>query len=100
VAVVSVLLLPVRAGAEQAIARAYVEARVFELSSESGGFLGGRLLQPERPGEPFLVVAEWETPGDYERWLGSAARAGLSVHLAPHLSGDMPAGAVYTVVNT
>jgi heme-degrading monooxygenase HmoA len=97
--VVSVLSLPVRTGAERAIARAYEETRVFELSSASGGFLGGRLLRPERLGEPFLVVAEWETPADYERWLGSSARAGLAGHLAPHLSGDMPAGSIYAVVN-
>jgi heme-degrading monooxygenase HmoA len=99
-AVVSVLSLPVRTGAERAIACAYETARVFELSRESGGFLGGRLLRPERPGGPFLVVAEWETPADYERWLGSSARAGLAEHLAPHLRGDMPAGAIYAVVNT
>lgn len=93
--VVSVLRLPVRVGAERAIARAYEQARVFELSRESGGFLGGRLLRPERPGEPFLVVAEWETAADYRRWLESPVREGLGELLAPHLSGDVPAGEVY-----
>lgn len=93
--VVSVLRLPVRIGAERAIADLYEEIGVFELSRQSGGFLGGRLLRPERAGESFLVVAEWESAADYERWLASDSRAGLGERLAPHLSGDMPPGALY-----
>src|SRR3977135_2264432 len=93
--VVSVLELPVRAGAEAAIARVYEEAEVFELSRQSGGFLGGRLLRPLRVGEPFLVIAEWESKAYYQRWLDNPVRESLGAQINPHLTGDVREGAVY-----
>jgi heme-degrading monooxygenase HmoA len=93
--VVSVLELPVRAGAEAAIARVYEEAEVFELSRQSGGFLGGRLLRPLRVGEPFLVIAEWESKADYQRWLDNPVRESLSAQITPHLTDDVREGSVY-----
>jgi heme-degrading monooxygenase HmoA len=93
--VISVLTLPVRAGSEEGIARAYDEAQIFERSRESGGFLSGRLLRPREAGEPFLVIAEWESPADYQRWLDNPVRATLGQHISPHLEGDVPTGKVY-----
>ena len=93
--VVSVLTLPVRVGAEEAIESAYEELGIFELSRESGGFLGGRLLRPLGAGEPFLVVAEWEGPEDYQRWLDNPVRAALNERIARYLSGGVAAGALY-----
>jgi heme-degrading monooxygenase HmoA len=93
--VVSVLALPVRLGAEEAIARAYDEAEIFEHSRRSGGFLGGRLLRPLRGGDAFLVIAEWETEDDYQRWLDNPVRASIGAQIAPNLSGEVVAGIVY-----
>jgi heme-degrading monooxygenase HmoA len=95
VSVVSVLELPVREGAEEAITGAYAEGKNFELSHESGGFLGGRLLRPLVSGAPFLVIAEWETPADYQRWLDNSVRATLAALIAPQLVGEVPVGLVY-----
>ena len=94
-AVVSVLTLPVRAGAEEAIARVYDEAKIFEHSRRSGGFRGGRLLRPLRAGDPFLVIAEWETKDDYQRWLDNPVRKTIGAQIAPHLDGEVPAGSIY-----
>jgi heme-degrading monooxygenase HmoA len=93
--VVSVLTLPVRAGAEEAIARAYDEAEIFEHSRRSGGFLGARLLRPLRVGDPFLVIAEWESEDDYRRWLDNPIRESIGARIAPHLTGEVGAGALY-----
>lgn len=93
--VVSVLYLPVREGAEDDIARVYEDARIFELSRESGGFLSGRLLRPLRAGDPMLVIAEWDTDADYQRWLDNPVRAELGGQLTPFLDGDVVAGTMY-----
>jgi heme-degrading monooxygenase HmoA len=97
VSVVSVLRLPVRAGAEEDVAEAYRRLDIFELARESGGFRGGRLLRPVAGGEPFLVVSEWDDTADYERWLKSPVRASLADELEPLLTSD-PESAVYEEV--
>ena len=93
--VVSVLYLPVREGAEDDVARVYVEAEIFELSRQSGGFRSGRLLRPLRAGEPMLVIAEWDDDADYQRWLDNPVRATLGELITPHLSGEVVAGTLY-----
>jgi heme-degrading monooxygenase HmoA len=93
--VVSVLELPVRAGAEATIARVYDDAEIFELSRQSGGFLSGRLLRPLRAGDPFLVIAEWESKASYQQWLDNPVRESLGAQITPHLTGDVGEGTVY-----
>lgn len=96
--IVSVLLLPVRAGSEEDVVRFYESRRVFALAAQVGGFRSGTLLQPSRPGEPFLVVAEWDDAAAYDRWLAAPTRAELSDDLVAMLEGE-PSGSVYDVVN-
>jgi hypothetical protein len=47
------------------------------------------------PGEPFLVIAEWDGPGSYQRWLENPVRDGLSEALKPLLAGDVGSGKLY-----
>lgn len=96
--VVSVLRVPVRAGAEERLADAYSSLGIFELARESGGFRGGRLLGPVTAGESFLVVAEWDDAAAYQRWLDSPVRAGLATHLEPLIEGPLEVG-VYEEVH-
>lgn len=98
--VVSVLRLAVRPGAEEALARAFAELRVFEHSRESGGFRHGRVLVPRDSGEPVLVVAEWDREADYERWLTNPVRDRLSEALGPLLAGPPGGGSLYEEVHT
>jgi heme-degrading monooxygenase HmoA len=86
--VISVLELHVLPGSEQAVARAYTELGVFERARESGGFRSGRLLEPMEPGRPMLVIAEWDGPDDYDRWLSNPVREDLGDHLEPLMTGD------------
>jgi hypothetical protein len=46
-------------------------------------------------GEPFLVIAEWESKAYYQRWLDNPVRESLSAQINPHLTGDVREGAVY-----
>jgi heme-degrading monooxygenase HmoA len=92
VTVVSVLRVPVRAGAEDRLTEAYSSLGIFELARESGGFRSGRLLRPVIPGDPFLVVAEWDDAAAYQRWLDSPVRAGLASQLEPLIDGELEGG--------
>lgn len=93
--VVSLLRLPVRPGAEAELVHAFDELRIFEHSRESGGFHGGRLLRPAGGASGVLVVAEWEGPADYRRWLDNPVREELGRRLGPLLDGDVEAGELF-----
>jgi heme-degrading monooxygenase HmoA len=95
VSVVSVLSVAVRPGAEDDLVRAFAEHDVFGHSRRSGGFVGGRLLRPLEPGDPFLVVAEWDDPESYRGWLDHPIRADLSAALEPLLAEHVVPGRLY-----
>jgi heme-degrading monooxygenase HmoA len=96
--VVSVLSLAVRPGAEDDLVRAFDEQDVFGHSRRSGGFLGGRVLRPLEPGEPLLVIAEWDGPESYQGWLDNPVRAELSAAIAPLLADQVVPGKLYEEV--
>ena len=93
--VVSVLHIAARPGAEDELVRAFAEQDVFGHSRRSGGFMGGRLLRPLTPGEPFVVIAEWDGPDAYQRWLDNPIRDQLSAALAPLLAEHVVPGRLY-----
>jgi heme-degrading monooxygenase HmoA len=92
--VVSVLRMPIHRGAEDRLTAAFRELEVFEHARRSGGFRGGRLLHPLAPGEPVLVVAEWDGADDYDRWLENPVRERLKNALDPLVAGELES-AVY-----
>jgi heme-degrading monooxygenase HmoA len=93
--VVSVLTLAVKPGAEDDLVRAFAEEDVFGHSRRSGGFVGGRLLRPLEPGDPFVVVAEWDGPESYQGWIDNPNRARLSALLEPLLAEHVVPGRLY-----
>jgi heme-degrading monooxygenase HmoA len=93
--IVSVLPLAARPGAEDDFVRAFAKQNIFEHSSRSGGFVRGRLLRPLTRGEPFLIIAEWDEPGSYERWLENPVRDRLSAALKPLLAEQVASGKLY-----
>jgi heme-degrading monooxygenase HmoA len=94
---VSILRIPVRAGSEAVYAEAFARLRVFERAATLAGFRSGRLLRPVAEGEPFAVVAEWDGPEWYERWLEHPAREELGDGLDHLVDGEMT-GVVFTEV--
>jgi heme-degrading monooxygenase HmoA len=96
--VVSVLRLPVRPGAVDELARAFEELNVFGHSERSGGFLGARFLRPLAAGDPVLVVAEWDSPESYQRWLDNPVRESLRPRLEPLVTDEVAAGQLYEEV--
>ena len=97
--VVSFLRVPVRAGAEDDFIRTFAELGIFEHSRQSGGFRGGRLLQPLAAGETFLVVAEWDDANADQRWLDNPVREDLRGGLEPLVVGEVAGGALYEEVD-
>lgn len=93
--VVSVLWLRVLPGNEETMIRFYEEERVFEHARASGGFRSGRLLEPLVPGEPFLVIAEWDDAAAYQGWLDNPVRAELGERLVPLLDDEPAPGSVF-----
>ena len=94
--VVSVLRLHARDGAD--LAAAFAKLEIFEHSRQSGGFRRGQLLRPVERGDPYLVVAAWESAEDYQRWLDNPVRAELGAQLEPLLDGDVASGELYEEV--
>jgi heme-degrading monooxygenase HmoA len=97
-AVHSVLRIPVRGDAADEFAHTFQRLRVFEHAGRQPGFRAARLLRPIAEGEPFVVVAEWESLKAYDAWLENPVREQLAVELEPLLAGDM-AGQVYRVAS-
>jgi heme-degrading monooxygenase HmoA len=93
--VVSILRMALRAGREDELAQAFRDLDVFGQSRASGGFRGGRILRPLEPAEHVLVMAEWDRPEDYERWLDNPVRARLSEALEPLVAGEVEEGVLY-----
>lgn len=75
-AIVEHALLPVRAGSEAAFEAAFAAAR--PLIEVSPGFLSIEIRRPTGTGQPYLLLAEWESVADhrdgfrqsdrYQRW--------------------------------
>lgn len=84
----TLLELPVRAGEEQVVAELFRELGIFELAGRNEGFLGARLLLPDEPGEPLIVVADWSDADAVRRWVDDPARARTTRSLEPHLAGE------------
>lgn len=95
-AVHSVLRIPVRGDAANEFADTFRRLRVFEHAGRQPGFRAARLLRPIAEGEPFVVLAEWDSLEAYDGWLENPVREQLAVELEPLLAGDM-AGEVYRV---
>jgi heme-degrading monooxygenase HmoA len=93
--VVSVLAIAAKSGAEDDLVRAFAEHDVFDHARRSGGFVTGRLLRPLTPGEPFFVIAEWESAESYQGWMDSPVRARLSAVLEPLLVERVAPGGLY-----
>jgi len=90
--VTSILRIAVRRSAEDEFVRTFAALDVFAHSQRSGGFLGGRLLRPLSAEAPFVVVAEWDSSDDYERWLANPIREQLKEALEPLLAGELEGG--------
>jgi heme-degrading monooxygenase HmoA len=95
VTVASVLPLAVRPGAEDDLVRLFAELAVFEQAKRSGGFVGGRLLRPLVAGDPFLVMADWESADSYQGWLENPLRDELAARLEPLLAAQVGPGGLY-----
>jgi heme-degrading monooxygenase HmoA len=96
---VTTLRVQVRAGTEDEFVRTFAALDIFGHARRRAGLRKAELLRPDRPGDPFVVAAEWDSRADYERWLADPLRAELNRELEPFVDGPM-AGASHTVALT
>jgi len=100
VSVVSILRLPVRAGAEEEFVRRFHALEILDHARRSGGLSRGRLLRSTAGGpRQFIVLADWTSRQDYQTWLDNPARAQLGEQLAPLLEDEVEAGELFEEVD-
>jgi heme-degrading monooxygenase HmoA len=99
VSVVSVLRVPVREGAGGRLVEAFSRLEIFAHARTSRGFGGARLLSPVAPGEPYLVVADWDDAAAYQGWLDNPVRAELARQLEPLIDGPLEGGVYEEVLS-
>ena len=88
--------LPVRPESRAAVVALFAELGVLELAGRNEGFLRGRLLVPEDPVKPIVVLSEWDGFAAIQRWVDDPARIRVNEALAPHLDGE-PVRHEYTI---
>src|SRR3954451_2541980 len=84
----SLLTIPVREGAADALVEAFHRLDVFGHAAQVPGFQGGELLRPQE-GSTFVVHARWASPAGYQAWLDAPVRATLSGELDDLVAGPM-----------
>ncbi len=73
------------------------EEHVLEQSRDSGGLVEATVNIPMSRSGPMLVIAVWQTPADYDRWLSNPARAAFTPRLAALVEGAPGNGATYEI---
>ena len=85
----SILIIPVRAGSEDAFVDAFHTLEVFGHAARVPAFRGGELLRPRDGSSEFVVHAVWDGPEGYEAWLDAPVRATLTEKIEGLVAGPM-----------
>jgi heme-degrading monooxygenase HmoA len=100
----SVLALRAAPGRSKALEEFYAEHAILQRAREFAGCRDAVLLRAVTSGPAtHLVIADWNTAADYQRWAADAWRVALSRHLAALLDtgSDEPiVGELYEFVET
>ncbi len=92
----SVIRLSIKPGREREFEEQFRTRRVLERAKDAARLRTGELLRP-LAGGPYVVVATWDSPEDYQAWVNSAVRADLSA-TPPRLSQPIAPADLYEVV--
>lgn len=87
----SIIRLNVTAGLEHEFEESFQRQRVLERAREVAHLRTGELLRP-LAGGPYVVVATWDSAGDYQKWVDSPVRAELASVPPGHRSQFEAAG--------
>ena len=87
-AVIEHALLPVRAGSEAGFEAAFAEAR--PLIEASPGFISIEIRRPTETGQPYLLLAEWNSIADHRDGFRQSDRYQQWRTLLHHFYDPMP----------
>jgi hypothetical protein len=95
----SVLYLYPKNGDYESVVEFMRRERVTELSQENGGLIASSINVPMSREGPIVVLAKWNSAGDYQRWLGNPVREGLRPGLSALLEREAAAGQLFSIHN-
>lgn len=87
--VTSILSVETRPDASRQLARKFSELEIFEHARKSGGLRDARICRSLQRDDVFVVIANWDSVDDYQRWQASPLRAELAAKLAPLLRTEL-----------
>ena len=70
----SIIRLKVAPGREREFEETFRSRGVLALAKEVARLRTGELLRPLRAGDPYVVIATWDSPEDYAVWVNSPLR--------------------------
>lgn len=94
----SIIRLNVVSGREREFEESFKKRRVLERAKAAARLRTGELLRPVAGNGPYVVVATWDSPADYQAWVDSPVRAELA-SMAPRLSEPLAPADLYEIVD-
>ncbi|HXF81913.1 MAG TPA: antibiotic biosynthesis monooxygenase family protein [bacterium] len=92
----SIIKLQVAPGREREFEETFRSRGVLALAREVADLRTGELLRPLRAGDPYVVIATWDSAEAYDRWVRSPARS--QVNSAAPLSSPLAPAELYEIV--
>jgi heme-degrading monooxygenase HmoA len=94
----SIITLRVTPGREREFEETFRARGVLALAREVADLRTGELLRPLKAGDPYVVIATWDSAEAYDRWVRSPARS--EVNSAAPLAAPVAPAALYEIVDT
>lgn len=92
----TIIKLMVAPGREQEFEEAFRVRGVLALAREVARLRTGELLRPLKPGDPYVVIATWDSPEDYDVWVKSPLRG--QVNTAAPISEPVAPADLYEII--
>jgi len=93
----TVIKLRVVPGREEEFEEAFRSRGVLALAHQLAGLRSGELLRPLRSGEPYVVIATWNSEADYQVWVNSPLRS--QVNTAAPISEPVAPADLYEIID-
>ena len=93
----SIIRLNVTPDREREFEEAFRARGVLALARDVARLRTGELLRPLRAGDPYVVIATWDSAADYQVWVNSPLRG--QVNSAAPLSEPVAPADLYEIVN-
>jgi len=93
----SIIRLKVALDREREFEEAFRARGVLALARDVARLRTGELLRPLRAGDPYVVIATWDSAADYQVWVNSPLRG--QVNSAAPLSEPVAPADLYEIVD-